>query len=87
MNSKDLSTSDNQESATDDESCSNPDTIATGAPELPAQHTFRVREVAELIDVDHKTLRKGIKDGDIKCIRLGRLQRIPRAEVLRLLGL
>ena len=53
---------------------------------IPDKHMFTVCEVAALLGVNHKTVRAEIAAGRIKSIPLGRLIRIPRAEVLRLLG-
>jgi excisionase family DNA binding protein len=55
-------------------------------PELPAKHAFTVKETAALLGVNHKTIREQITTGAIKAIRLGRSIRIPRSEVLKLLG-
>jgi excisionase family DNA binding protein len=55
-------------------------------PALPMKHTFSVTEVAEFLGVNHKTIREQITAGRIGSIRLGRVIRIPRSEVLKLLG-
>lgn len=54
--------------------------------ELPQKHAFTVQEVAEILDVNHKTIRELIGAEKIQAMRLGRLIRIPRSEVLKLLG-
>lgn len=54
--------------------------------ELPPKYAFSVFEVAELLGVNHKTIREQITAGRIHVTRLGRVIRIPRAEVTRLLG-
>lgn len=48
---------------------------------------FKVQEVADLLRVNHKTLREELRNGTIDCKRIGRTIRIPRKEVLDLLGL
>ena len=53
---------------------------------LPPKHTFPVQELADLLGVNHKTIREQITAGNIQAVRLGRVIRIPRSEVLRLLG-
>ena len=53
---------------------------------LAEKHSFSVDEIAGLVGVNPKTVRKGIQDGNIKAVRVGRVIRIPRTEVLRLLG-
>ena len=58
----------------------------SAGPALPDKHTFTVQDLASLLAVNHKTLLAEIASGAIKSLRLGRLIRIPRAEVLRLLG-
>lgn len=54
---------------------------------LPAgKLVFTVQELATLLGVNHKTVRAEIDGGRLKHVRLGRVIRIPRAEVLRLIG-
>ena len=53
---------------------------------MAEKHFFTVGDLAEILDVNHKTVRMEIAAGRIKHVRMGRLIRVPRAEVLRLLG-
>ena len=43
--------------------------------------------VAQLLDLDERTVRRGIERGELPGIRIGSSIRIPVAEVLRLAGL
>ena len=54
-------------------------------PELPPKFAFSVAELAEILGVNHKTIREQIAAEKVGSIRLGRLIRIPRSEVLKLL--
>lgn len=45
--------------------------------------TLSPAEVAAVMGVDHRT----IEDGQLQCIELGKLKRIPRHHVLDMLGL
>ena len=45
-----------------------------------------VPELAEIMGVNHKTIRELIAAGKIREIRLGRVIRVARSEVLKLLG-
>jgi len=42
---------------------------------------FTIKEFAALVRLDHKTVRKGIKDGHIPALRVGRSFRIPASAV------
>lgn len=44
------------------------------------------RRVASLLDISVETVGRKIRAGDIKSIKLGRLVRVPRSEILRLLA-
>lgn len=44
-----------------------------------------VTQVAGLLDLDERTVRRGCEDGQLPCIRVGRLLRIPREPLLALL--
>jgi excisionase family DNA binding protein len=55
-------------------------------PELPPKLAFSVAELAAIMNVNHKTIREQITAGTIPVIRLGRVIRIARSEVLKLLG-
>jgi hypothetical protein len=44
-------------------------------------------QAAELLDCDPRTISKGIQNGEIPCITLGRRQVIPLRPFLRLLGI
>jgi excisionase family DNA binding protein len=54
--------------------------------ELPPKHTFKVVEEADILGLNQKTVRDQITTGQIRVIRIGRAIRIPRSEVLKLLG-
>ena len=56
------------------------------SPLPPNKHSFTVAEVAELLGVNHKTVRGEIDAGRIKVVRLGRVIRIMRPEVERLIA-
>jgi excisionase family DNA binding protein len=58
----------------------------TSSSTLPSKQTFSVPELAEIMGVNHKTIRELITAGKIREIRLGRVIRIARSEVLKLLG-
>jgi excisionase family DNA binding protein len=47
---------------------------------------FTLKETANLVNVPVPTLRREAKLGRIRSVRVGRFVRIPRAEVLRLVG-
>ena len=53
-------------------------------PELPA--VLDVASAAELLQVNERTVRKLITRGSLRHVRLGRLIRIPRHELLEFLG-
>jgi excisionase family DNA binding protein len=53
-------------------------------PSAPAFYT--VQELADLLRVDHKTVRSAISAGQIRVVRLGRTIRIPRAVVESMLA-
>ena len=44
------------------------------------------QRVASLLDISIETVGRRIRSGDLKAIKLGRLVRVPRSEVLRLLA-
>ena len=44
---------------------------------MSEKRAYTVEEVANELDCDHKTVRKGIAKGEIPSIRLGRFIRIP----------
>lgn len=44
-----------------------------------------VTQVAGLLDADERTIRRACEDGQLPCIRVGRLLRIPREPLLALL--
>jgi excisionase family DNA binding protein len=43
-------------------------------------------EAAEMLSVCVSTVRKLVAEGKLKIVRLGRAVRIPRSEILRLIG-
>lgn len=48
---------------------------------------YRPREAARLLDVDPKTLRRAIRDGTVRAVRIAaHTWRIPAAEIERILG-
>jgi len=65
---------------------SNPEQPTPPSLELPAKHAFSVAELADFLGVNQKTVRDDITAGNIRVVRIGRVIRIPRSEVLRLLG-
>lgn len=52
-------------------------------PDIPP--AARIGETARILDCSEYTVRKLIADGEIRTVRLGRLVRIPRTELVRLL--
>ena len=42
---------------------------------------FTIQEVADLLRVNHKTIREEIRRGRIPCVRMGRVMRIARSVV------
>ena len=65
--------------------------IGVGLDELRAavgDHLFTtVPKVAQLLDLDERTVRRGIERGELPGFRVGSTIRIPVAELLRLAGL
>lgn len=49
--------------------------------------TYSAQEIADMVGVDHKTIRRAMVKGEIPYVQIGRLKRIPRPAVNRLLGL
>lgn len=49
--------------------------------------TLSPAEVAAVVGVDHRTIYRAIEDGQLPCIELGKLKRIPRVHVIKMLGL
>ena len=50
------------------------------------ERLYRTTEVAEILNVSWSTVKRWVKEGKIKAIRVGHRWRIPESEVLRLLG-
>jgi excisionase family DNA binding protein len=55
--------------------------------ELRAKLFVTATDVAALMGVDQRTVRRGIEDGAIPAVRLGRIYRIPVPAFLALCGL
>jgi excisionase family DNA binding protein len=53
---------------------------------MAATRTYSVAEAAELFGVSTWTINRAIKRGELNALRFGRVTRIPRIEVERLLG-
>lgn len=49
--------------------------------------TYSTQEVADLMGVDYKTIRRAMENGDIPFIKLGRLRRVPKPALWRMLGM
>jgi len=47
---------------------------------------FRPAEVAEVLALNPETIRKHIRCGNIKAVRIGKSWRIPRDEAIRAVG-
>lgn len=60
--------------------------MANQAEEPDAGPLMKVREVAELFDVQPATIRQWLADGDIRGVKIGKghYWRIPKSEVTRL---
>ncbi len=59
--------------------------VATRLEELPL--VLRVEEVAEVLRIGRTSCWEAVRRGDIHTVRIGRLVRVPKHEVARLLGL
>ncbi|MFN7700323.1 MAG: helix-turn-helix domain-containing protein [Deltaproteobacteria bacterium] len=57
--------------------------MTTPAP-APAPIALSIADVARLLDVHHTTIRRGIRSGAIRVVRVGRVVRVPRVELDRL---
>jgi excisionase family DNA binding protein len=60
-------------------------TRTTPVDEMP--QFFRVAEIGALGDVSNGVIYGLIKEGTLKAVTFGRVIRVPRSEVLRLLGI
>lgn len=49
--------------------------------------TYSAQEVADLLGLDHKTIRRAMERGQIPYIQIGRLKRIPKRAFDRMLDL
>ena len=49
--------------------------------------TLSPAEVASVVGVDHRTIYRAIEDGQLPAVELGKLKRVPRIHVVRMLGL
>ena len=61
-------------------------TLRTQA-DLEGRLFVTVTELAELMQLDPRTVRRGIEDGSIPSIRVGRSTRIPVPKIRALIGL
>jgi excisionase family DNA binding protein len=52
----------------------------------PVALALSIADVARALDVHHTTIRRGIRDGAIRAVRVGRVLRVPRVELDRLLA-
>lgn len=43
---------------------------------------YSIDELANLLKVEHKTIRRAIKRGDIKAMRVGKVYRIRKSDIL-----
>lgn len=59
--------------------------IAEVAPQ-PEKLTLTVKEAARLVGVSEWTLRQAIRNGQIHTVKIGQLERVPRARLLQLLS-
>jgi excisionase family DNA binding protein len=55
--------------------------------DLRARLFTTVPVVADLLDLDERTVRRGIQRGELPAVRVGNTLRIPVAAVLRLAGI
>lgn len=53
--------------------------------EKPERLTYTAQEVADLIGVESKTIRRAMERGEIPCITIGRLKRVPKKALHRML--
>lgn len=61
--------------------------MATEVPELDGRVVITVTELATLLNLDPRTIRRGVADGSIPSVRVGSSVRIPVAKVRALMGL
>lgn len=47
--------------------------------------TCTAQEVADMLGVDHKTVRRAMEKGQIPFIPIGRLKRVPKHAIMRML--
>ena len=59
----------------------------TAAPDLEGRLFITVTELAALLQLDPRTIRRGIQDGSIPAVRVGRSTRIPVPKIRTLIGL
>ena len=50
------------------------------------ERLYRTTEVAKILNISWSTVKRWVKEGKIKAIRVGHRWRIPESEILRLLG-
>jgi excisionase family DNA binding protein len=61
--------------------------MKTAAPELEGRLFITVSELAALLQLDPRTVRRGIEDGSIPAVRVGQSIRIPVPKIRALIGL
>lgn len=49
--------------------------------------TYTPQEVADMFGVDHKTVRRAMEKGQIPFIPIGRLKRVPKHAIMRMLAM
>jgi excisionase family DNA binding protein len=54
---------------------------------IPEQDLFSVKEFSKVLRISPWTTYQWLSSGKLKALRLGRLRRIPRSEMLRLLDI
>jgi excisionase family DNA binding protein len=65
---------------------SEPAVVAESATEVNSKAALRVKEAAELLSISVSGMRMTIARGEVSVVRLGRLVRVPKTEVDRLLS-
>lgn len=57
------------------------------ASELEGRLFITVKELAALMQLDPRTIRRGVADGSIPAVRIGQSTRIPVPKIRELIGL
>jgi excisionase family DNA binding protein len=60
--------------------------VPAAAPSLSGPLLLRVTEAAELLGISRSTMYQLIASGQVKVLRIGRATRVPRQELMRLIG-